>query len=225
MILYASMSSTELRAIRFYLESSNISCCYYDLDTGNKEETKASLLRKNPSGIVPFLEDSDNIVLGTVPILLYLAETHANFAMCGKTLEDRAKVESVLMWASASLARSVFYDFAAPRLHESHSIGEFESIHLVTHGKSEIIEHFDVLEKHYLNNNNNNTKYLVNNELTLADVYTAITISFLEPLLFDFSPWPGLCKWFEGIKSAIAQTSQKNMLTRLLSFNRTTVAV
>eukprot|EP00795_Rhopilema_esculentum_P017558 gene17558-9188_t len=191
-------------------------CLLVFVKEGRNEKTRVHLQARN-SGMGP--------TPPRVPILLYLAETHANFAMCGKTLEDRAKVESVLMWASASLARSVFYDFAAPRLHESHSIGEFESIHLVTHGKSEIIEHFDVLEKHYLNNNNNNTKYLVNNELTLADVYTAITISFLEPLLFDFSPWPGLCKWFEGIKSAIAQTSQKNMLTRLLSFNRTTVAV
>ena len=42
----------------------NISCCYYDLDTGNKEDTMSNLLQKNPSGIIPFLEDCKVIVSG-----------------------------------------------------------------------------------------------------------------------------------------------------------------
>ena len=44
----------------------------------------------------------------SVPVLLYLAEKYANFALFGKTIEDRAKVESILFWAVNSLGRYVF---------------------------------------------------------------------------------------------------------------------
>lgn len=111
--------------------------------------------------------------------------------------------------------RSVYYNFAAPRMFENHSIGEFENISLVTMGKDEITAHFDTIEKFYLTNNNQT--YLINNEFSIADVFTAITISSLEPLLFDFSPWPTLCKWFEKVKTDIAKTSQYNNRCKFLS--------
>ena len=86
---------------------------------------------------------------------------------------------------------------------------------LITQGKDEISEHFDTIEKSYLTNNN--IEYLVGNEISIADVYAAIAISSLEPLFFDFSPWPALCKWFERIKTAITKTSQNNKLNKMLS--------
>ena len=89
---------------------------------------------------------------------------------------------------------------------------------LVTHGKDEITEHFDKVEKFYLANNN--TAYLVSSKLSIADVYTATTISALEPLLFDFSPWPLLCKWFERVKTDMTKASHDNILTKLLSRTR-----
>lgn len=85
---------------------------------------------------------------------------------------------------------------------------------LITHGKDEIKEHFDTLEKQYLANNNKT--YLLNENLSMADVYVAITISSLEPLHFDFSPWPGLCRWFEKVKSEIDKVSHKSKLTKLM---------
>eukprot|EP00112_Aurelia_sp_Birch-Aquarium-sp1_P005792 Seg1658.1 transcript_id=Seg1658.1/GoldUCD/mRNA.D3Y31 product="Glutathione S-transferase 1 isoform D" protein_id=Seg1658.1/GoldUCD/D3Y31 len=214
MILYASMTAVDIKAIRFYIEMYNVGCCFYDIDTGNKEVTKANLARKNPSGIVPFLEDSGVKIAGTAPVLLYLAEKYADFAMFGKSFESRTKVESLIFWAATSLARSVYNDFAAPRLYENHSIGEYENVSLISHAKGEIMEHFDTLENIYLCKPGN--MYLVSNELTMADIYIASTMSPLESVFFDFSPWPRLCKWFEGIKMEITKKSQMNRLTKLL---------
>ena len=76
------------------------------------------------------------------------------------------------------------------------------------------MEHFDTLENIYLCKPG--TMYLVSNELTMADICIAITLSPLESVFFDFSPWPRLCKWFEGIKMEIAKKSQMNRLTKLL---------
>ena len=86
---------------------------------------------------------------------------------------------------------------------------------LITLGKDEIAEHFDRIEKFYLTNKN--TAYLVSNKLSIADVYAATTIAALEPLLFDFSPWPLLCKWFERVQTDMTKTSHENLLTKLLS--------
>ena len=110
----------------------------------------------------------------------------------------------------------MYYDFAAPRLHKSHSIGECEDISLVAHGKTEIRAHFEALEKHYLKNNNN--CFLVGNQLTIADIYTAIIISPLQAVLFDFTPWPSLCKWFEEINKQMVTTTRR--LSKLTSLSK-----
>jgi len=215
MILYASMSGDEAKVIQFYLETFKIACSYRDLDKDDQEKAKEDLVSQNPVGIFPCLQDSDTIIFGVVPVLLYIAEEYANFTMCGSTIESRCKIERVLMWAASSLSRSVYHNFTAPRLFESHSIGEFQNMSLVTHGKEEIIEHFDVIEKVYLTNSKN--AYLVNNELSMADVYVATTISALESLFFDFSSWPLLCKWFERVKTDMTKTAHDNKLKTMLN--------
>ncbi len=112
---------------------------------------------------------------------------------------------------------SVYHDFVGPRLNEAESIGEFETISLVHHAKLEITNHFDVLEKQYLANSK--TRFLIGNELTIADIYVSITIASLQSVMFDFTPWPGLCKWSETIKAEILRVSQRTRLSRITSNN------
>eukprot|EP00794_Sanderia_malayensis_P000422 gene422-1058_t len=212
MNLYAFLSSPEGKAVLFYIDTIKINCNFVNLDDENKEEVFQDVLKKNPSGLLPFLEDSDVFISGSVPILVYLAEKYGRYALFGSKLETRAKVEAVLFWAVNSLARAVYHDFAAPRLYESHSIGEFEVISLIAHGKSEIINHFDTIEQHYLRNGKSNC--LLGKELTMADILVATTVVPLEAVMFDFTPWPSLCKWFEMAKSTVAKARHNRKLSK-----------
>ena len=107
------------------------------------------------------------------------------------------------------LNRSVYHDYAGPQIHEDLSIGEFENLSLVSHGKEELIFHFETLEERYLkglSRDLKSNKYLLGKNLCMADIYTAELLTPLESVLFDFTPWPYVCQWFEDVKKYINKT-------------------
>ncbi|KAK3748921.1 hypothetical protein QZH41_019876 [Actinostola sp. cb2023] len=152
----------------------------------------------SPFGSVPMISDNENHITGSLAIVLYLAEKYGNFAGFGQTPEMRAKVNSVVCWASAALNRDVSHNYIYPSLlYQEDSLPGEANLSLISYGKSEVIFHLNTLENNYLAK----SPFLCGDRETFADSWITIILSQLELLSFDFNPWPKVKTWMENNKS------------------------
>lgn len=70
---------------------------------------------------------------------------------------------------------------------------------LIQHGKKNITEHLDTLEKQYFTKK----KYVHGDAETIADFYICNILMELERFKFDFSKYPKTEKWFNEMSQKV----------------------
>jgi len=184
----------------FYVLMSKSPVEIYEYNDENEE-----LEEENPIKMVPFLMDGDVKIWGSQACILYLAEKHGTIEEFGKANEGRAKIESMLSWATSSLFRNVAEDYVVPKLYDEGDLnGEYRRLQ-IEFGKKAVHEQLDVMESRYLKKN----KFILGKEVHFVDYYIGMILSMLDKVDFDFSKWPHTFKWYKIIKDDVYKMIQE----------------
>ncbi|XP_057305989.1 glutathione S-transferase D2-like isoform X2 [Hydractinia symbiolongicarpus] len=154
----------------------------------------------NPAKILPFLLDEDVKIWGTVAVLLYLTQKFGNNLYHGQNADEKAKINSILYWTGGPFYRSAITNFVRPQQSEPfYKLPGNDNQLLIQHGKKNITDHLDTLEKQYFTKK----KYVHGDAETIADFYICNILMELERFKFDFSKWPKTEKWFHEMSQKV----------------------
>jgi glutathione S-transferase len=134
----------------------------------------------NPNHLIPMLEDGDFRLTESAAILRYLAEKIDSPAF-PKDIKQRARVNEVMDWFNSNFYRDWGYGLIYPQLfpHLKREDAKVQEA-VVAYGKE---------------------KYLVGNQLTIADYFGAAITTAGELVHCDFSAYPNIKRWLDTFKA------------------------
>lgn len=168
------------------------------------EGQTSEYLAINPFGQIPTLIDGEFILLESNAILQYISEQFGHFKLSSKDPQKRADITRWLFWESAHfqpavstvLAPSVGHHllplyFPAPSQDPQWKHPEFERC------------------LSYLNSHLSRQRFLVDDELTIADFGVAGMMTYFRFAKFPFVDFPSVQKWYERIEALDAWRKSK----------------
>lgn len=152
-----------------------------------KEHKSEKYLKINPNGKIPTLIDGNFKIFESVAINHYLAEKYMP-ALLGSTIETRALVQQWSSWAVTELqppmVRMLIQVFFVPADKRDPSVME--------KGKEEATPLLKILDQHLAN-----SKYMVGDEFTLADINVASVVHIHSMVQLDISGCKNLLRWLD----------------------------
>jgi len=196
MILYGVPLSQPVRAVIWTLLLKGQDFELIMINPGSKGDTGSrhpNYLTKSPSGTIPCIEErGTGFVLSEAhAILCYLCRKNGWHDLYSSELQTRAKIDSYLHYHHRG-ARDASLGLFAPKVRKDLNIPELMqtiSISLVTRT-------IKVLESAWLAK----SPFLAGKEMTIADIAAYVEIGQLQHRftnLFDFNPYPNVCKWLD----------------------------
>ncbi|GIW78186.1 MAG: glutathione S-transferase [Phycisphaerae bacterium] len=189
MILYGADLSCPSNKVRFVLHCLGLKYEYRRVNLRAGEHRRPEFLQKNPIGKIPVLEDGDFVLAESNAIARYLCEAHSS-PLYPRPLKSRARVEQWLDFGSlhigAAMNRIVFNRIFAPR------IGEAVDEASVKTGEKFLNRFLPVVENQILKND---TRTLLPEGLTLADLNLLSILDPAEAAGIDLEPYPALSEW------------------------------
>lgn len=165
---------------------------YMDFFTGDIK--KPDYLSTNPNGMVPALRDGDLVLWESNAIMQYLAATAPPNALLPKDECARADISRWQCWElshyNKALGQLTFETVAKPnflKMDPDKAIVEIST--------RELQRHAPILEAHL-----KERKYLVGNDLTLADYSMAHLEGFKDFAPFDWQPFPNINTYYERMR-------------------------
>jgi glutathione S-transferase len=163
------------------------------------EQKKEWFLKINPVGKVPAIDDDGFYLFESNAICKYLCDKH-NSSLYPKDVKERATIEQWIDYVSAHIGANfvpVMYNriFAPLR-------GMPVNEKAITDGEEFLKQYFPLIERQLTEH-----EYIVNQEISLADI---ILFSFLEPAEMarvDLSIYPKLAAWRADLKKQPFYTS------------------
>jgi glutathione S-transferase len=144
------------------------------------------------------LEDGDFRLTESAAILRYLAEKIDSPAF-PKDLKQRARVNEVMDWFNSNFYRDWGYGLIYPQLfpHLKREDAKVQEA-VVAYGKEKSKIWLQILNDHFIGPNH---KYLVGNQLTVADYFGAAITTAGELVHCDFSAYPNIKRWLDTFKA------------------------
>jgi len=197
MRLYMHPVSNTSRPIMLYIADNNLDIEEYTIDLMKGEHHQEPYISLNPNRQVPTLVDGDFILSESSAILKYLADKF-DLPTYPKDLKKRAKVNEVMDWFNTGFYRDYGYGVVYPQIFPHHKRPSDEiQAGTIAWGKERTRFWLKVLNDHYLGNDN---KYLVGDELTIADYFGAALLTCGEPIRAEFTAYPNIQAWLERIE-------------------------
>lgn len=198
MKLYMHPLSTVSRPVRMFIADNNIDVEEELVDLMTGEHLKESFAARNPSKLVPVLEDGDLRLTESSAILKYLADKIGSPAY-PKDLKQRAKVNEAMDWFNTQFYRDFGYGLLYPQLFPHHKRRSDEA-HTATieWGQQNSKRWLQVLNDHWLGPNKT---YLCGDQITIADYFGACLITLGDLIRCDFAGYPNIQRWLDAIKS------------------------
>src|SRR5919108_481975 len=148
-----------------------------DLMTG--AHLREPYISVNPNGLVPTLDDDGFILTESSAILKYLADKF-NLPAYPKDLKKRAKVNELMDWFNTNFYRDYGYGVVYPQIYPHHKRPSDEIQNgTVAWGMALSKKWLQVLNDHWLGKGN---KYLIGDELTIADYFGAALLTCGDPI-------------------------------------------
>lgn len=196
-IYYHPVSTTSRPVMLFCLENKiDAEFAVVDLMTG--EHKQPAFLGKNPTGLVPLLEDGNFRLSESSAILKYLADK-AQSPTYPKDLQARAKVNEMMDWINTQLCRDLAYGLVYPQVFPTHQRRSDEAQQAtLAWAKENTRNWFKVLDEKILGASN---AYLCGNTLTIADYFASSFVGLGEILRVDYSQFPNVNRWFGRMKA------------------------
>jgi len=197
MKLYMHPVSTGVRPVRMLLADNRIACDEELIDITTGAHHQPEYASKNPSRLVPMLEDGDFRLTESSAILKYIAEKY-DLPVYPKDLKKRARVNEVMDWLNTQFYREFGYGLVYPQLFPHHKRRSDEAHGgTIEWGQANAKKWLQVLNDHWIGPDRN---YLCGDELTIADYFGAAVVSVGELIGCDFAAYPNIRRWLDNMK-------------------------
>jgi glutathione S-transferase len=194
--LYAHPISMFSRPIRLFVAESGLKIREEIVDLAKGAHHGADYTKKNPSQMVPMLEEGGFRLTESAAILKYLAE-RANSPAYPSDPVRRAKIDEVMDWLNTQFYREWGHNLCLPQIFP-HLKRRSDEAHAGTieWGKQNSQKWLQVLNDHWIGNN----QFLVGNRLTIADYFGSALVTLGEVVQTDFSKYPNVERWLNNMK-------------------------
>ena len=158
---------------------------------GLSEEVVNEFKQKNPNGTVPVLETPEGYLYESNAILRYIARHKDDSKLYGSNTYERALVDQYLDWTALNLEPAlipVIFTYAG------HIPYNKATLNTQLEGAKKLLRVVDDRVKQ--------SKYLAGDQLTIADIQLATSLSFIYRFIFDEKsrkPFHNLTKWYESV--------------------------
>ncbi|MGE5616831.1 MAG: glutathione S-transferase family protein [Bacillota bacterium] len=197
MKLYFHPISTTCRPIMMFAADNAIAIDYQVVDLFAGEHAQPPYTAKNPSGLVPMLEEGDFRLTECSAILKYLADSIGSPAY-PKDLKKRARVNERMDWLNTQFYRDWGYGLIYPQLFPNMKRPTDEQHSgVINWGKEKAKGWLKVLDEDLLGKND----YLCGNELTIADYMGAAYLTAGNLVGCNLAPYPNISRWLARMQS------------------------
>lgn len=197
MKLYMHPASTGARPVRLLLAENGIACDEELVDIMQGAHHQEPYASKNPSRLVPMLEDDDLRLTESSAILKYLADKY-DLPSYPKDLKKRAKVNEAMDWLNTQFYRDFGYGLVYPQLFPHHKRRSDEAhAGTIEWGQQGARRWLQVLNDHWIGPTRS---YLVGDEITIADYFGSSLVSIGELIGCDFAAYPNIRRWLGNMR-------------------------
>jgi len=198
MKLYYHPASTTSRIVMLCAAEENIALDYQVVDLFTGEHMKPPYSDKNPSCLVPMIEDGDFRLTECSTIIKYLAG-QAGAASWPKDARARAKVSEMMDWFNTNLYRDFAYGLVYPQAFPTHKRRSDEAqASTLEWGKEKSKIWLKVLDQHLIGPKRS---YLVGDSITVADYLGAQMVGLGELIRCNLSAYPNVERWMRNMKA------------------------
>jgi len=195
MDLYVYQAATTSRAVLAFCDAANIDVTLKDVDLMKGEHRQPPFTTLNPNGLVPVLVDDGFVLTEASAILRYLANKTRS-PLYPDDLRARARVDELVAWFEANFYKDFGFSYVYPKLMPHHARGSDEATkRTVEWGYEKSKSWLSVLDRHFLSRG----RWLVGDELTIADFFGASIVSLGELVAFDLDAYPNVRRWYEAV--------------------------
>ena len=191
--------STTSRPLFLFIQENKLPVELQFVDLMKGEHVQTAFTALNPNQLVPVLEDGDFVLTESSAILKYLAEKFES-PLYPKDIQKRAKVNEAMDWLNTQLTRDFAYGLVYPQIfpHHKRPTDEVQKGTLEW-GKERADRWFKILDENVLGKQ----RHVAGDALTIADYYASGLVSLGEAVRVDYSRFPNLKRWLDGMKKEL----------------------
>jgi glutathione S-transferase len=213
MKLYMHPASVTCRTVRLFIAESGIKIDEELVDLRAGEHLKEAYSARNPSRLVPLLEDGDFRLTESSAILKYLADKTGSPAY-PTNIKQRAKIDEIMDWFNTQFYRDWAYNLCYPQLFPHHKRRSDEAqAGAVEWGRQNSQKWLRVLNDHWIGGN----QYLCGNQITIADYFGAGLVTLGDAIHTDFGKYPNVARWLGNMRSLKNWDQVKEVYTGFVS--------
>lgn len=193
--IYGDLGSGSLRRVTTAAKIMGVDYERVNVDLFKGESHTLEFLKLNPHGLTPVLQDGNTIIWEASAINLYLAEK-ANSPLVGKTANERYQVLQWMFWSGEQwrvFSTLMFNERVAGR-----AMGQVEDLSIVNLLLKNIRAAASVLDAHLASR-----RFIVGDELTLADIDIAAPFSQVHRTKVPFAEFPNLWAWQQQLLETV----------------------
>jgi 2-polyprenyl-6-methoxyphenol hydroxylase-like FAD-dependent oxidoreductase/glutathione S-transferase len=196
MKLFMHPVSMTSRPVRLFIAENGINVEEQIVDLTTGEHVQAAYTARNPSQLVPLLEDGDLRLTESSAILKYLAEKYG-LPSYPSDLKKRAKVDEMMDWLNTQFYRDWAYNLCYPQVFPNHQRRSDEAhAGAIEWGKEQSKKWLSILNDHWIGKN----QFLVGNEISIADYFGSGLVTLGEVIHTDFAKYPNVHRWLGNMK-------------------------
>ena len=208
MKLYCHPLSTTSRCVLFFIHDAGIKVDEVVVDLFSGEHVQEPFVSINPSKMVPVLDDDGFVLTESSAILKYLAEKTGSAAYPAGDIKARARINEVMDWINVNFYRDFGYGLVYPQVFPHHKRPTDESQKVTLDwGKERVEGWLGILDAKILGPNR---RYLVNDQLTIADYFGLGILTSGELVGCSFKNFPNVRRWLDGMKQRPAYATVFN---------------
>ncbi len=179
--LYGPRAGSALRN-HWLLAEINVPYEHVPLDMKAKEHKTESFLALNPNGQVPVMVEDDFVLAESLAINDYLAEKHAP-QLLGHNPRDCASIWQWSLWAAFTMQKHL-----GEIMGQKWSGTNDEKI--IADAKQNLAKYLKILNDHLVGK-----EYLVGEQMSVADINVATTLTYGQFIDFDYSEYTEVVRY------------------------------
>jgi glutathione S-transferase len=195
--VYGDLGSPVCRLVVMVARELNIPINIHFIDVFNNEHLSDEYLKINPHHKVPAIVDGDFIPWESRAIITYFINKYSpGHQLYPADPEIRAKIEAILHFDNGILFQYM-EAICFPRYYNRSEYG-FTTDETYKN-------HLRTLDRLLVGK-----KYLVGDNLTIADLSCMTTLSEAEIVDYDYSPFENISRWYNGLKEELPYYDELN---------------
>lgn len=197
MKLYVHPASTVSRPILQFVADHNLDIEVQIVNIFEDEHLGEAFTKKNPSLMIPLLEDGDFSLTESAAILRFLGDKIAS-PTYPKDLYKRAKVNEMLDWLNTNFYRDWGYGLIYPQVFPTHkNVNPVVQADNLAWAYQRSERWLRVLNDHLIGADHS---YLCGDVLTIADYFGLTLITLGELTNYELGAYPNILRWQDNLK-------------------------